>query len=75
MLFTAFHQIGIVKAVNMLTDLTQLELFKKKCIDEFGYVPRYFEVLFEVTGFDRIGQRSEIKYIREITLNSTIWKP
>jgi len=56
-------QIKIVKLFSQKSSLRDLEDNIKAI---HGYVPEYFTIVFEVTGFDRASTTAELKYFQEV---------
>ena len=67
LIIASYHSIGAPEIADYLTSVTkrvELEnLFHQKC----GGVPKYFEVLFRVTGIDKTAYNSEILICNKIS--------
>ena len=55
------------QAFKTFTDETESQRMEALMTEQFGTIPRYFEVLIEVAGVDRVGFETEVTYMREIS--------
>jgi len=55
-----------VKAVEMLSHKSSLMLLEDQIKSIHGFVPDYFTIVLEVTGFDRASTNAEIKFFHEV---------
>jgi len=66
-IIASYHSLGAPEIADYLTSVSkraELEnLFYSKC----GYIPKYFEILFRVTGIDKTAYNSEILICNEIS--------
>jgi len=55
-----------VKAVEILSHRLALEKLEEQIKNRHGYVPSFFSIVLEVTGFDRASTNAEIKFFHEV---------
>lgn len=55
-----------VKAVEMLSQKSSLMILENQIKAIHGFVPKYFTLVLEVTGFDRASTNAEIKFFHEV---------
>jgi len=71
--FTSFFEAGMSGAAHFMTNQATLRELNRKCEKQFGYVPKYFDVLFKTSGYSRTAFSTRIEYIREIDKNQFLW--
>ena len=72
-MFTSFHETGTHGVVKYFTEPETLQALDALLIDKFGYVPRYFEILFRASGYNRTVYTTEVEKIFEIDAQSVFW--
>lgn len=65
-LFSGIWDTGATQSLQNFTDQDLRAEIEKKMKDEFGKLPTYYEVFFEVTGIDRTELSSRILYMGEL---------
>ena len=55
-----------IKLVEMLSDPAALARLEEQIRASYNYVPNYFAIVFEITGFDRASTNAEMKFFHEI---------
>ncbi|MDD5060963.1 MAG: hypothetical protein PHN44_01585, partial [Candidatus Marinimicrobia bacterium] len=66
-IIASYHSLGTPEIVNQLTQTASRLQVEQKFIDRYGYVPRYFEILFRVNGIDKTAYSTEILIFNEIS--------
>jgi hypothetical protein len=59
-IIASYHSLGVPEAVGLLTSQPRLQKLESRFRERFGKVPRYFEILFRVTGIDKTAYGIEI---------------
>ncbi|MEM7371629.1 MAG: hypothetical protein AAF587_23645 [Bacteroidota bacterium] len=72
MLFAGFHDTGVLQAVRYLTDPELIQQLEQQLQAQFGKIPDWFEVFFEVQGIDRTEIQPEIRYIFPIHMGENV---
>lgn len=65
----SFHSLGAAEVVNYLVEEASRNQLEDQFIKKYGYVPRYFELLFRVSGIDKTAYNTEILVCNEIEAN------
>jgi hypothetical protein len=65
-ILASYHSLGAPEIVNHLTQSATRLAVEQQFINKYGYVPRYFEILFRVTGIDKTAYRTEMLIFNEI---------
>jgi len=75
-IFGGLFDSGPSQSLKNFTDKKSLQNVEKALKDKFGYIPKYFEVIFEVNGLDRMELDSKILHLDEVIPESdlAIWK-
>lgn len=66
MIIASYHSLGAPEISNYLTDKESQEEVKQFFIDKIGKTPKYFEILFKVTGIDKTAYSKEVLILNEI---------
>ncbi|NQT24515.1 hypothetical protein HQ585_04105 [candidate division KSB1 bacterium] len=72
-IFSSFHETGTIGIVKFMTHPDSLQSLEHKFIEQMGYVPEYFEILFKATGYDRTTYATTLLHIREISPAMRFW--
>ncbi|MBN1995967.1 hypothetical protein JW935_00355 [candidate division KSB1 bacterium] len=72
-IFTSFHETGTAGIVSYFTHPETIAQFEKMCNEKFGHVPKYFELLFNASGYNRTVFTTEIEYIAEVDKEEKFW--
>lgn len=73
-LFISFFEAGISVATQYMLDENNLNNLEEMMKKKFGYMPEYFDVLFESRGYSRTAFKTSIEYMRPISPNKLpIW--
>jgi hypothetical protein len=59
-LIASFHSLGAPDIANFLIDPERRAVLHQKFIEKEGSIPKYFEILFRVTGIDKTAYSTEI---------------
>ena len=73
MLFISFHATGTCGGTEFLTHPVTMQRTEDILKKKYGEVPKFFEILFEVHGFNRINLKSEIKDFFQIDSTAKFW--
>jgi hypothetical protein len=74
LLFITFHEAAIDAATGYLTNPNSLAELKLQFEEKLGYMPRYFNIVFKSSGFERTAYKTTIEYLDEIDPASiAIW--
>lgn len=68
-MLAGFGITGTMEMINTLTLPSLLAHLEQNCINKFGYIPEYFECLWEVQGLKRERLTSTIKVLNELDEN------
>ena len=66
LLIAGFGYDSQIKMVEMLNNASSLAQLDEQIRSINGYVPNYFAIVFEITGFDRASTNAEMKFFYEI---------
>ena len=69
-IFGGLFDSGPSQSLKNFTDKKLLLNVEKALKDKFGYIPKYFEVIFEVNGLDRMELDSKILHMDEVTADT-----
>jgi hypothetical protein len=72
-IFTSFHETGTHGIVKYFTEPETLQELENHFMRKFGYIPEYFEILFQASGYNRTVYTTKIEQIFEIPGNSVFW--
>lgn len=73
-LFITFHESAIASAVDYLFDANSLKELEMLFNDKLGYLPKYYDIVFESSGFERMAYKTSIVFLDEIIPSSiSIW--
>ncbi len=64
---------GASLSVKYFTDKNAIEKLENALKDKYGYLPTYFEALFEVNGLDRMEIGTEILHLNELDASIDVW--
>ncbi len=64
--FTGFFDAGIKETIRHLTIPLLTNKLEKLFVEKYGYIPEYFDILFEVEGYEKTKISSKILHINEI---------
>ncbi len=74
-IIASYHSLGAPEIAHYLTEprlkASLLDQFQKK----FSHVPRYFEILFRVSGIDKTAYKTEPIILNEISADNTATRP
>lgn len=73
MLFVSFYSAGISQAVEIFSSSEKLEMIKRRMHPLPQDSTRYFEILFETTGYNRTGLTTTIKHFHTIDPGLNFW--
>jgi len=65
-IIASYHSLGAPEVVTHLTQAATRKAVEQQFVDKYGYVPRYFEILFRVTGIDKTAYSTEMLIFNEI---------
>ena len=65
-LIASYHSLGAPEIANYLTDSVTRTDLEKKFQEKYQKIPRYFELLFRVTGIDKTAYNTELLIYNEI---------
>ncbi|MCB0275380.1 MAG: hypothetical protein KDI06_11235 [Calditrichaeota bacterium] len=65
-IIASYHSLGAPKIANYLCNPETLAELEGKFREKYGRVPRYFEMLFRVTGIDKTAYEAELVIFNEI---------
>ena len=71
-IFGGLFDSGPSQSLKNFTDKKLLLNIEKALKDKFGYIPKYFEVIFEVNGLDRMELDSKILHLDEVTADTDL---
>ncbi len=66
MIFAGFGYDSQVKTVEIFSRDNSIKELVKQVIEINGYMPEYFAMVFEISGFDRASTKAELKFFHEI---------
>ncbi len=66
LIFTGFFDVGIKEAIRHLTVPVLTNKLEKMFMEKYDYIPKYFEILFEVEGYEKTKISTKILHINEI---------
>ncbi|WP_425236534.1 hypothetical protein [Ulvibacterium sp.] len=69
-LFSGIWDTGATQSLKNFTEAKLLQGLEGELKSKFGYLPKYYEVFFEVNGIDRMELSSKILYIHELNYDS-----
>ncbi|MBN1481605.1 hypothetical protein EH223_04510 [candidate division KSB1 bacterium] len=72
-MFTSFHETGTHGIVKYFTEEETLQELEAKFVQKFNYIPDYFEILFQASGYNRTVYTTKIEQIFEIHADSAFW--
>lgn len=72
-IFTSFHETGTHGIVKYFTEQATLRELEANFLQKFNYIPDYFEILFQASGYNRTVYTTEIEQIFEIKADSAFW--
>ena len=72
-IFSSFHETGTIGIVDFFTDTEKIQTLYNMMKKEFGYIPKYFELSFKATGYNRTPYSTEILNIFEIGPDKHFW--
>jgi hypothetical protein len=65
-IIASFHSLGAPEVANYLADATTRKNLENMFEEKFNHVPKYFEVLFRVTGIDKTAYNTEVLIYNEL---------
>lgn len=65
-IIASFHSLGAPEITKQLAEATTRSALENKFREKFGEMPKYFEILFRVTGIDKTAYNTEILIFDEI---------
>jgi hypothetical protein len=65
-LFMSFFDTGMRATMSYMNDPSEMHSLEGKFVNQFGHVPRYFDVLFRVSGFSRTAYKIIPEHLHEI---------
>ncbi|MDD5765394.1 MAG: hypothetical protein PHW79_03950 [Candidatus Marinimicrobia bacterium] len=65
-IIASYHSLGAPEVVSYLTQSSTREAVEQKFIEKYHKVPKYFEILFRVTGIDKTAYSTEMLIYNEI---------
>jgi len=66
-IIASYHSLGAPEVVNYLTQSSTRQEVEQKFMEKYHKVPKYFEILFRVTGIDKTAYSTEMLIYNEIT--------
>ncbi len=72
-MFTSFHETGTHGIVKYFTEPETLQELEGLFLEKFGYIPDYYEMLFQASGYNRTVYTTKIEKIFEIDADSVFW--
>lgn len=69
LIIASFHSLGAPEIVNFMTDPAQKTQLDAAFHENLNKIPKYFEILFRVTGIDKTAYDTEILILNEIDIN------
>ncbi len=63
------------QSLKNFTDPLLIQQLEQEMKNELGEVPQYFEVLFEVSGIDRMELNTKILHLHKVSATPNIWDP
>jgi hypothetical protein len=64
--FSGFFDVGIKETIRHLTIPLLSNKLEKMFVEKYGYIPKYFEILFEVEGYEKTKISAKILLFNEI---------
>ncbi|HEX9652374.1 MAG TPA: hypothetical protein VGA99_01580, partial [bacterium] len=65
-IIASFHSLGAPEIANYLSEASTRQHLEDLFLEKFNRVPKYFEVLFRVTGIDKTAYNTEILIYNEL---------
>ncbi len=65
-IIASYHSLGAPEVVNFLVNEPTRNFVEQKFRDKYGKTPKYFEILFRVTGIDKTAYNTEMLIYNEI---------
>lgn len=72
-LFGGLWDTGTSQSLKNFTDQEHLKKLEQAMIDKFGSLPEYYEMLFEVSGIDRMELSTKILHINKVDDHTKLW--
>lgn len=72
-IFASFHETGTHGIVKYFTEPATLAELENQLAGKFGHIPRYFEILFQASGYNRTVYTTKIEQMFEIGAESAFW--
>lgn len=66
LIIASFHSLGAPEIANYLVTPAKRQNLENLFLERFGYFPKYFEVLFRVTGIDKTAYNTEVLVFNEV---------
>ena len=74
-MFGGLWDTGASQSLKNFTDPLLLQQLEQEMKNELGEVPPYFEVLFEVSGIDRMELNTKILHLHKVSATPNVWDP
>jgi hypothetical protein len=65
-LFISFFDTGMRATMNFISDPDEMKNLEQMLEKQFGHLPRYFDVLFRVSGYSRTAFKISVEQLHEI---------
>ncbi|MBN2280260.1 MAG: hypothetical protein JXQ65_06755 [Candidatus Marinimicrobia bacterium] len=65
-IIASYHSLGTPEVVNYLINGETRQFVEDKFTEKYGEVPQYFEILFKVTGIDKVAYETEMLVYNKI---------
>jgi len=65
-IIASYHSLGAPEVVNHLIQKNMRDEIIGQFLTKYGYMPRYFEILFQVSGIDKTAYKAEMLIFNEI---------
>ena len=65
-LFMSFFDTGMRATMNFISDPNEVKGLEQVFVRQFGHVPKYFDVLFKVSGYSRTAFKIGVEHLHEI---------
>ncbi|MBI9072968.1 MAG: helix-turn-helix domain-containing protein [Melioribacteraceae bacterium] len=72
-LFSTFYESGISAAVKYMLDENSLTELEDKLTEKYDEVPKYFDVIFKVTGHSRTAFNTSIEHLSKISSDKSVF--
>ncbi len=72
MIFSSFY-VGLAGVTEIITDYEKLKELEQKIVDELGYLPKYYNILFKSFGHSRTEFKTEVVHIEAFNPENILW--